>query len=88
MVETNGLQQKFKDAQVKAIKSAKEFEQEARKMLETLQDRAQTEAKSLIKQAKGLSREQILAFGKELEKLGKRIQKLAAAPVKAPANVQ
>ena len=92
MAESNGRYQKFnqsfKDAQVKAVHAAKEFEQEARKMVETLQDRAQAEAKVLIKQAKGLSRTQLVALGVELEKLGKRLQKLADEPAASPVNVQ
>ena len=80
------IQEAFQQAQVKATTRAREFEQEARKVLETLGDRAQAELKTLVSQAQASSREQMNILGIELEKLGKRLQELAAAPVgtKAP----
>jgi F0F1-type ATP synthase membrane subunit b/b' len=76
------LHDAFTQAQTKASARAKEFEQEARKVLETLGDRAQAEVKTLIHQAQTTSREQLGAIGVELEKLGKKLQELATQPVK------
>ena len=73
----------FTQAQTKASARAKEFEQEARKVLETLGDRAQAELKSLLQQALSGSREQLNTLGVELEKLGKKLQEIAAQAPKA-----
>lgn len=75
------IQEAFQQAQVKATTRARELEQEARKVLETLGDRAQAEVKTLVSQAQATSREQMHILGVELEKLGKRLQEMAAAPV-------
>ena len=75
------IQEAFQQAQVKAAARAREFEQEARKVLETLGDRAQAEVKTLLAQAETMSREQMGALGVELEKLGKKLQEMATAPV-------
>src|SRR4051812_10320356 len=78
------IQEAFQQAQTKATARAKEIEQEARKVLETLGDRAQAELKTLLANAQASSREQMNFVGVELEKLGKKLQELANAPVKAP----
>jgi F0F1-type ATP synthase membrane subunit b/b' len=75
------LQDAFQQAQVKAAARAREFEQEARKVLETLGDRAQTELRTLLANAQTSSREQVGILGVELVKLGKKLQELAAMPV-------
>ena len=72
------IQEAFQQAQTKAAARAREFEQEARKVLETLGDRAQAELKVLRKFAQKGSREQMAALGVELEKLGKKLQEIAA----------
>ena len=74
------IQEAFQQAQVKATARARELEQEARKVLETLGDRAQAELKTLLGQAQTMSREQMGALGAELEKLGKKLQEMATAP--------
>jgi len=74
----------FTQAQTKATARAREFEAEARKVLETLGDRAQAEVKTLLQQAQSSSREQMHTIGVELEKLGKRLQELSQAPVAKP----
>jgi hypothetical protein len=81
------LHNAFTQAQTKATTRAREFEQEARKVLETLGDRAQAEVKSFLQQAQTSSREQLAVLGAELEKLGKKLQELAKAAEKpAPAD--
>ena len=77
------LHEAFQQAQTKAAARAKDFEKEARKVLETLGDRAQAELKTLLQTAQSSSREQMHILGVELEKLGKKLQELAASP-KAP----
>jgi hypothetical protein len=47
-------------------------------VLETLGDRAQAELKVLFQNAQKGSREQINTLGVELEKLGKKLQEIAA----------
>ena len=82
--QVNEFQAKFfeavQQAQTKAAARAREIEQEARKVLDTLGDRAQAEVKVLLQQAQAMSREQLHALGVELEKLGKKLQELAAQP--------
>jgi hypothetical protein len=75
-------QEAFREAQTKA----RAFEKDARKLVETLGDRAQAEVKSLLQVAQSGSREQINTLGVELEKLGKRLQE--AAKAKAAETVQ
>jgi hypothetical protein len=75
-------QEAFREAQTKA----RAFEKDARKLAETLGDRAQAEVKSLLQVAQSGSREQINTLGVELEKLGKRLQE--AAKAKAAETVQ
>src|SRR5713226_9430841 len=77
------LRDAFTSAQSRATARARGLEQEARKVLETLGDRAQAEVKTLLQQARTSSREQLAVLGVELEKLGKRLQVIAAQPVKA-----
>ncbi|HET7788334.1 MAG TPA: hypothetical protein VFL36_20345 [Myxococcales bacterium] len=71
------FQEAFRGAQQRATARAKEMEQEARKVLETLGDRAQAELKTLLEFAQKGSREQMNLLGIELEKLGKKLQELA-----------
>jgi F0F1-type ATP synthase membrane subunit b/b' len=78
------IHEAFQQAQTKASARAKELEQEARKVFETLGDRAQAELKTLLAQAQASSREQMGVLGAELEKLGKKLQELATAPVAKP----
>ena len=80
------IQDAFQQAQVKASARAREFEQEARKVLETLSDRAQAEVRTLLAQAQASSREQMGILGVELEKLGKKLQEMANAPVAKPRS--
>lgn len=82
----------FTAAQKRAQARARELEVEARKILETLGDRAQAELKDLIQQAQGLSKEQVAQVGAELVKVGTRLQEIAkswkasaADSAKAPA---
>ena len=77
------IEEAFNQAQAKASARAREFEAEARKVLETLGDRAQAEVKVLLQRAQNMSREQMGILGVELEKLGKKLQELAKE-VKAP----
>ncbi len=70
----------FQQAQTKAAARAKDFEKEARKVLETLGDRAQAELKTLLANAQSTSRDQVGILGVELEKLGKKLQELAKSP--------
>ena len=67
MFSTQQMNDFFNQAQTRATARARELEQEARKILETLGDRAQAEMKT-----------QLGALGVELEKLGKKLQALAA----------
>jgi|SRR4051812_48373485 hypothetical protein len=76
------FQEAFRGAQARATARAKEMEQEARKVLETLGDRAQAELKTLLHLAQKGSREQMALLGVELEKLGKKLQELAKAGAK------
>ena len=76
------FQEAFRGAQQRATARAKEMEQEARKVLETLGDRAQAELKTLLQFAQKGSREQMHLLGVELEKLGKKLQELAKAKAK------
>lgn len=77
------IEEAFNQAQAKASARAKEFEAEARKVLETLGDRAQAELKVLLTQAQNVSRERMGVLGVELEKLGKKLQEMAKE-TKAP----
>ena len=72
------IQEAFQQAQARAATRAREFEQEARKVLETLGDRAQAELRVLLHNAAKGSCEQLTAVGVELEKLGKKLQDIAA----------
>src|SRR5438105_4364694 len=75
------FQETIRDAQAKVSDRAKAFEQDARKFAETLQDRAQSELKTIIKIAREGSREQTFALGVELEKWGKKLQEISTLPV-------
>ncbi len=55
------IQEAFQQAQTRATARAKEWEAEARKVLETLGDRAQAELKVLLQTAHKGSRQQINA---------------------------
>lgn len=78
------IEEAFQKAQTKAASRAREIEQETRKVLETLGDRAQAELKALLHSAQNSSREQMGIIGAELERLGRRLQEIAAAPVAPP----
>jgi hypothetical protein len=73
------FQAKAQEAIREAQTKAKAFEKDARKLAETLGDRAQAEVKSLLKVAQSGSGEQIHKLGQELEKLGKKLQEVAKA---------
>ncbi len=75
--QLNDLQSRIQNAFQQAQIRAGAFEQEARKVLETLGDRAQAEVKVLIRNAQATSREQLGVLGLELEKLGKRLREMA-----------
>src|SRR5437868_14894053 len=77
MFTSEQVKQAFGSAQAKASAKAKEFEVEARKILEALGDRAQAELKVLIAQTKTDTRGRIADFGAEIEKLGRKVQELA-----------
>jgi len=87
MFTTEQFKQAFGTAQARATAKAREFEAEARKILEALGDRAQAELKVLISQTKGGTRAQIVQVGSEIEKLGRKLQDLArsAEPAKEPS---
>jgi phytoene/squalene synthetase len=72
------IQEAFQQAQARAANRAREFEQEARKVLENLGDRAQAELKVVLQSAAKGSSAQLTALGVELEKLGKKLQEVAA----------
>ena len=79
------IRESFHQAQTRAAARAKDFEKEARKVLETLGDRAQAELKTFLQTAQASSREQIVLLGVELEKLGRKLQEMAASPKPPPA---
>ena len=80
MFTSEQVKQAFGTAQAKAAAKAKEFEAEARKVLEALGDRAQAELKVLISTARSDTRDRIAELGAELEKLGRKVQELARTP--------
>jgi hypothetical protein len=80
------IQEAFHQAQARAATRAREFEQEARKVLETLGDRAQAELRVLLQTAAKGSREQLTSLGVELEKLGKKLQEIAAKAANGAAK--
>lgn len=82
MFTSEQVKQAFGTAQAKAAAKAKEFEAEARKVLEALGDRAQAELKVLISTARSDTRSRIADLGAELEKLGRKVQELARTPAK------
>lgn len=75
--QMNQFQSRLNETLGAAQKRAQEIEAEARKVVETLGDRAQAELKVLLTQAQGLSKEQVAHLGDELVKLGTRLQELA-----------
>jgi len=83
MFTSDQVKQAFGTAQAKAAAKAKEFEAEARKVLEALGDRAQAELKVLISAAKSDTRDRIAELGADLEKLGRKVQELARTPAVA-----
>ena len=82
MFTTEQMKDAFNQAQNRASTRARAFEQEARKVLETMGDRAQAEMKSFLKLARSSSREQLGVLGVELEKLGKKLQEIASQPAR------
>ncbi len=85
-MQLNDLQQKLNQAFHDAQARARELENEARKVLEALDDRARAEMKVRFAHAREVSRGQAFSLGVELEKLGKRLQQIAAAPVAAQSG--
>jgi F0F1-type ATP synthase membrane subunit b/b' len=85
MFTSEQVRQAFGSAQAKAQSKAKEFEVEARKILEALGDRAQAELKVLIAQAKSDTRGRIAELGADIEKLGRKVQELVRAAEKTAA---
>lgn len=79
------IQEAFHQAQTKATARAKEWEKEARKVLETLGDRAPADFREFLLNAQKRSYEQLGALGVELEKLGKKLQEIAAKSAPAAA---
>jgi uncharacterized lipoprotein len=77
MFTSEQVKQAFGSAQAKATAKAKEFEAEARKILEALGDRAQAELKVFIAQTKSDTRGRIADLGAAIEKLGREVQELA-----------
>jgi hypothetical protein len=77
MFTSEQVKQAFGTAQAKAAAKAKEFEAEARKILEALGDRAQAELKVLIAATKSDTRDRIAVLGADIEKLGRKVQELA-----------
>jgi hypothetical protein len=75
--QMNQFQSRLNETFGAAQKRAQEIEAEARKIVESLGERAQAELKVLLAQAQGLSKEQIAQLGGELVKLGTRLQDLA-----------
>jgi predicted trehalose synthase len=88
MFTSEQVKQAFGTAQAKAAAKAKEFEAEARKVLEALGDRAQAELKVLISTARSDTRDRIAELGAELEKLGRKVQELARTPAAASKEPQ
>jgi len=90
MFTSEQVRQAFGTAQAKATAKAKEYEAEARKILEALGDRAQAELKVLLSQAKVETRGRIADLGAELEKLGRKVQELArtATPKETASETQ
>jgi len=82
----NRVQEVFHAAQNRATARAKEFETEARKLLDLVGDRAQVELKSFLAGAKTDTRDSIANLGFEIEKFGKRIQELARAATEPLPN--
>ena len=82
MVDFNGFQAKvqeqLKGVQEMAREGAKELEAEARKAFASLNEKTQAELKGWLTTAQATSREQIVALGGELMKLGKRLQDIAS----------
>lgn len=73
------LHETFQSAQQRASARARELEVDARKILETLGDRAQAELEELMSRAQVSTKEQVSQLGAELVKLGKKLQDLASA---------
>ena len=82
----NRVQEVLHAAQTRATARAKEFETEARKLLDLVGDRAQVEFKSFLAGAKSDTRESVASLGVEIERLGKRLQELARAAAEPLPN--
>lgn len=82
----NRVQEVLHAAQSRATARAKEFESEARKLLDLLGDRAQVELKSFLAGAKSDTRDSVANLGLEIEKFGKRLQDLARASAEPLPN--
>jgi hypothetical protein len=82
----NRVQEVLHAAQNRATARAKEFESEARKLIDIVGDRAQVELKSFLAGAKSDTRESVANLGLEIEKLGKRLQEIARSAAEPIPN--
>ena len=82
----NRVQEVLHTAQARASARAKEFESEARKLLDLAGDRAQVELKAFLSSAKSDTRDSVAHLGIEIEKLGKRLQDIARAAAEPLPN--
>jgi F0F1-type ATP synthase membrane subunit b/b' len=82
----NRFQEVLQTAQARATARAKEFESEARKLLDLVGDRAQVELKSFLSGARSDTRDSVAHLGLEIEKLGKRLQEIARAATEPLPN--
>jgi hypothetical protein len=73
-----GFETRVRELLREAEQKVRAFDKDARKMAETLGDRAQAGLKEIVQLAQTGSREQVQALGAELEKLGKKLQTAAA----------
>lgn len=80
------VQHALADAQKKAQERVKEFEVEAKKLVDMVGDRAQGQFKNMLSHAQVSTRDQVFNLGGELVKLGQRIQEMAKAAGTAAAG--
>src|SRR5690348_18256109 len=77
------FQEAVRGAQARAAARAREMEQEARKVLETLGDRAQADLRRFLKIGQKGSREQMTLPGVERRRRGRKWRELARTGAKA-----
>jgi hypothetical protein len=80
------VQETFAHAQETATKRVQQLEAEAKKALEMLGDRAQSELKAFFATAQESTKNQWVKFGGELVKLGEKLQSIAQTPADAPKS--